>query len=279
MTYEAGIRAARYHRKPLVAHIHATEMDRTHYQPNEWIYQRERRGFEKADKIIAVSNFTKGILTKHYGINPEKIAVVHNAHNEEWMQSGIMSQYPKRHRPMVLFLGRLALQKGTHQFLDVAEAVHKVRPDIEFVMAGTGDMFDEIIERSCAMGLQDNMIFAGKVNQQEAKQLYSQADVFIMPSLSEPFGLVALEAVAHGTPVILSKQSGAGEVLSHTFKVDFWDTQKMSDCVLTILRDPPLAEQLKAESSRELSNLSWHRQAGTVKSIYENTIYDSISVS
>lgn len=274
MTYEAAGRAARYHAKPLVAHIHATELDRTHFHPNEWIYNRELKGFHTADKIIAVSNYTKNILVKHYGISPHKIHVVHNggtfpvAETTQRMES----RYGKKEQPMVLFLGRMTLQKGPYQFLEMASKVHDLRPDVQFVMAGDGDMLSGLIDESVKLGLKDSVIFAGKVTNTEAKKLFSQADCFVMPSLSEPFGLVALEAVAQGTPVILSRQSGVSEVISHGFTVDFWDTDKMADCVLTILRDDALAQQLCSEASHIVTQLTWEHQAMAVRSLYHNIL-------
>lgn len=273
MTYAAGIRASAYHRRPLIAHIHATELDRTHFRPNMWIYERERTGFTQADKIIAVSNYTKGILVRHYGIPAEKIAVVHNGNSAEYcdLPESIRYEVPRRKAPMVLFLGRLTIQKGVHKFLEMAAEIHRMRSDVEFVIAGSGFMLGELMDRCMALGLDRSVIFAGKVNGKEAKTLYAQADCFVMPSLSEPFGLVALEAAAYGTPVIVSKQSGVGEVLQHAFKIDFWDTHKMADCVLTILRDNHLASQLRSEIRKDLMRLTWENQAGIVKSIYEQT--------
>ncbi len=281
MTYEAGIRAARFHRKPLVAHIHATELDRTNFSPNQWIFRREKRGFEMANSIIAVSNYTKNILVSHYGIPSAKITVVHNGNSEEYSRSiGSMCwQSPQKRNPLVLFLGRLTIQKGTHQFLDMASIVHSMRPDVEFVMAGTGQMFGELIDSAIDRGLGDVISFAGKVNSEEARTLYSRADCFVMPSISEPFGLVALEAAAEDTPLVLSKQSGAVEVLNHAFAVDFWDTEKMADSVLTILRDPPLAQQMRTESRNELHRLTWANQSGKVQSIYETTISSRLHAS
>lgn len=274
MTYEAGIRAAKHHRKPLVAHIHATELDRTNNSPNPWIYNRELRGFQQADKIVAVSHYTKNTLVTQYGISPDKIAVVHNGNSDHFANNTPHMRWetPRRHRPMVLFLGRLAQQKGTHQFLDMAAEIHRIRPEVEFVMAGTGELMGELIDRTISLNLQDSIIFAGKVKTEEARILYNQADCFVMPSLSEPFGLVALEAVTHGTPVVLSRQSGAAEVLSHAFVVDFWDTSKMADCVLTILRDEPLAHQLRSESFKDIQRLTWENQADAVTSVYRDTI-------
>lgn len=275
MTYEAGIRAARHHARPLIAHIHATELDRTHFQPNQWIYDRERRGFELADRIIAVSRYTKGILTDHYGVPPDKIAVVHNATDDLPARPDPVprpSPAAGTASPMILFLGRLALQKGPRYFLHMAAQVHAFRPDVRFVMAGDGDLLPAVAAEAVRLGLSGCVLLAGKVSRAEARALFAQADCFVMPSLSEPFGLVALEAVAHGTPVILSRQSGASEVIPHCFTVDFWHTDKMADCALTILREHPLARQLRAEAPRVLRLLTWDNQAAAVRSVYDNVL-------
>ncbi len=274
MTFEAGIRASKHHDKPLVAHVHATELDRTHFRPDERISARERRGLMKATRIVAVSNYTKNLLTDHYGIPADRIAVVHNGHDPEPAHDlpRILTNSGKK-APLVLFLGRLTVQKNPLQFLDVAKRVRDFRGDAQFVMAGDGAMMPELLDRACALGLQDSIVFAGKVNSREARSLYASADCFVMPSVSEPFGLVALEAIAHGTPVIISRQSGVSEVLDHAFKVDFWDTDKMADCILTILREQPLAQQLRAEAPRLLQKLSWENQAQKIHSIYRHLIH------
>jgi len=273
MTYEAGIRAAEHHGIPLVAHIHATEFDRTDFHPNQWIYDQERRGFHAADKIIAVSNYTKNLLINHYGVPADKIAVVYNGHESKpVVQADIITSEEKRKTPLVLFLGRLTVQKNPWQFLNAAALIHEQRPDVQFVMAGEGGMMGELMDQACALGLSDNIVFTGKVNRREADALYRSASCFVMPSLSEPFGLVALEAIAHGTPVVLSKQSGAAEVIEHAFKVDFWDTDYMADCILTILREEPLAEQLSSEAPHVLTRLSWKNQAAAIDSIYSQLL-------
>lgn len=274
MTLEAGIRASSYHQKPLVAHVHATELDRTHFRPNEWIATRERKGLMKADRIIAVSNYTKNMLTENYGIPAGKISVVHNGHDPHALsvRPCVLSASGKTKRPLILFLGRLTLQKNPWQFLEIARNVRRFSPDAQFVMAGDGPMLAELIDRACDLGLSDHVVFTGKVNSREALALYAAADCFVMPSVSEPFGLVALEAIAHGTPVILSKQSGVAEVVDHAFKVDYWDTAKMTDCIVTILREQPLAQQLRAEAPRILQRLSWKNQAEKIQSIYQNLI-------
>ncbi len=270
MTYEAGCRASKHHDIPMVAHVHATELDRTDFQPNPWIAQRERSGLQKAHKVIAVSNYTKGLLTNHYGIAEDKISVVHNGHDTDMATATMRKVRRNNNDPMVMFLGRMTIQKNPWQFLEAAHRILQVQSNIKFVMAGGGSMLDELINRACELGIQDSVLFAGKVSQQEVKELFARADCFVMPSLSEPFGLVALEAISHGVPVVLSRQSGASEVIEHGFKVDFWDTDKMADCILTILREEPLAHQLRSEAPRVLQRLNWHNQAGVVHSIYKN---------
>jgi glycosyltransferase involved in cell wall biosynthesis len=274
MTYGAGARAAKHHNKPLVAHIHATELDRTNFSPNQWIYDQERMGFEAADRVIAVSQYTKNILVEHYGIAAEKIHVVHNGSSEDHLPHNRVTSITrtKKQEPMVLFLGRLTLQKGPIQFLEMAKHVHQHRAEVQFVVAGEGNMLGEMIHKTKELALEKNVTFLGKVTSKEARKLYRTADCFVMPSLSEPFGLVALEAISHGTPVVISKQSGVSEVVGHGFKVDFWDTAKMADCVLTILRETPLAQQLRSEAPRSLAYLRWEHQAGHVRSVYQDLL-------
>lgn len=274
MTYEAGIRTARYHRKPLIAHVHATELDRTDFHPNPWIAQRERTALLRCDKIVAVSNYTKNMLTTHYGIAADKIAVVHNGHDmhDAPVQPSLIARQGKKKLPLVLFLGRMTVQKNPWQFLEIANLVRKHNPDVRFVMAGDGPMLSSLIERACAIGLQNHVMFTGRLDQSEVQSLLAAGDCFVMPSLSEPFGLVALEASAHGIPIIVSKQSGAAEVLSHAFTVNYWDADLMADCILTILREQPLAQQLKAEAPKILQKLTWKNQAGAVRSIYDKLL-------
>lgn len=267
MTYEAGIHAAKHHDKPLITHIHATELDRTDFKPDPWISERERQGLLAADKVIAVSNYTKNLLVNHYGINADKVAVVHNGHDAP---KGAAAKPKDARIPLVLFVGRLTVQKNPVQFLETAVIVRKYIPDAQFVMAGDGPMLEELVNRAAMMGLGDCVIFTGKASRKEVEALYAKASCFVMPSLSEPFGLVALEAVGHGVPVVLSKQSGASEVIDHSFTVDFWDTAKMADCIITILREKPLAQQLGAEAPRILERLTWKNQAELIQSLYRS---------
>jgi glycosyltransferase involved in cell wall biosynthesis len=274
MTFGAGKRAALHHHVPFIAQIHATELDRTHGSPNQWIYDRERRGLHAADHIVTVSQFTKNILVKEYGIRADKIDVVHNGaphaaemhciHDARFANITNISTY----HPMILFIGRLTVQKGPFHFLEAARLVKEHNSNARFVLAGDGYLLSELIDRSCAMGLHNDVIFAGKVNNHEARELYRHAHCFVMPSTSEPFGLVALEAIAHGAPVIVSKQSGVREVLPHSMQIDFWDIDKLADCILTVLREYPLATQLRSEAVHTLHHLTWENQAAKMLSVY-----------
>lgn len=275
MTYDAALHAASYHKVPVVAHVHATEFDRTDAQPNPWIAGIERRALRKMDRVVAVSNYTKRVLQERYDLPGDKISVVHNGHscNPKRGPSTLHTQFGvHKKRPLVLFLGRLTVQKNPLQFLEIAKRVVAIRPDVQFVMAGDGQMLPFLMQRACEMGVGHNVIFTGKVNSREAEALYREADCFVMPSLSEPFGLVALEAIANDTPVILSKQSGAAEVIDDSFKVDFWDSDLMADCLLTILREEPLSRQLRTQATNVLHRLTWENQADRIKSIYHDLI-------
>lgn len=271
MTYGAAARAARHHNSPLVVHVHATEMDRTHFRPDTWVFGVEKDAFEKASRIITVSRYTRDMLLRHYGVRAGKIEVVHNGLSEAHLRPRGWERPPrtKTAKPIVLFLGRLTLQKGPTHFLAMARNVHRSCPDAEFIMAGEGDMADQLVRDARRLGLNDRVIFPGRVSASRARELYSHADCFVMPSVSEPFGLVALEAISHGAPVVMSRQSGVSEVVTHALKVDFWDTDGMARCVLAILREPALAERLRTEAPRNISHLQWEQQAKRVHLLYQ----------
>lgn len=268
MTLEAGHRSAKKSGKPLIAHVHATELDRTEYNPNQWIYDRERDGLLRATKVIAVSEYTKQLLIREYGIPNDSITVLHNGTQDAPREVSRPRRQNKH--PLVLFLGRLTVQKGAMYFLEAARKMIDYVPDIRCVIAGEGYLLPELIGRACELGLAESVIFAGKVKSEEAESLYRQADCFVMPSVSEPFGLVALEAITHGAPVVLSKQSGASEVVHNALTVDFWDTDKMADCILTVLREQPIADQMRKETPRILRHLTWNNQASKLLSLYHS---------
>lgn len=271
MTIEAGVRAARHHHRPLIAHVHATELDRTEFRPNTWIFDRERRGLLQADHVIAVSDYTRKLLVSEYGLSAEKITVLHNGTFDA--PSSAKRAVDVGPHPLILFLGRLTVQKGAHYFLKAAQKVSAIRPDARFVVAGDGYLLPELLTQACTLGLADRVVFAGKVSSAEARKLYAKAACFVMPSVSEPFGLVALEAIAHGAPVVLSRQSGAAEVVQNALLTDFWDTDRMADCIVTLLREQPLAQAMRTQTPHILGNLTWKRQARKILSLYKKIIH------
>jgi glycosyltransferase involved in cell wall biosynthesis len=224
MTYPAGIMAGKATKKPLVAHVHSTEIDRTggHF-PNVNVYRIEKQGFEEADKIISVSDYTKGILAKGYGIKADKIDVVHNGidnFSAKKLEPALTS-LKKLGYKVVLFLGRITLQKGPEYFVREAKRVNNFRPKTIFVVVGAGEMLPSMISEAARSGILDKFIFTGFLRGEERDRIYQTADIYVMPSVSEPFGITPLEAIANGTPTLVSKQSGVAEVIKHALKLIF----------------------------------------------------------
>ncbi len=273
MTYEAGIEARKTSGKPLVVHIHATEFDRTGGNPNPYIMRWEYQGLKAADVIIANSNFTKNNVLQHYKIPEHKIRVVH------W---GIEEDHPhyrldyhsalNKGRKIVLFLGRVTLQKGPDYFVEVAKKVLSFEPNTLFVIAGDGDMLPKVIHRAHDLGISDKVIFTGFLQGEDVHKAFQMADIYVMPSVSEPFGLVALESLKNNTPTIISKQSGVSEVLRHCLKVDFWDVDRMTDVIVNILRHPELHEELRENGHEEVQKFNLDEPARKVHDIYNEVI-------
>jgi glycosyltransferase involved in cell wall biosynthesis len=271
LSFPAAIAARAESGAPFVAHIHATEIDRTGGQGvNSQVYEIEKRGFEAADRILAVSEFTRQILIKHYGIDPEKIGVAYNGIDSEEKERlpGVLKQLSDRGGKLVLFLGRITLQKGPDYFLEAAKRVLEIRDDTYFIMAGSGGMQTEMIERAAELGIGDRVFFPGFVRGQKIDQLYQSADLFVMPSVSEPFGITPLEAMMNQTPVLISKQSGVSELLDHALTVDFWDTDKMADRINAVLEHPALYGALSTHGYQEVNQISWDDTAETLIAAY-----------
>ena len=270
MTFGAGMEAKRVSGKPLIIHVHATEFDRTASDHvNQAIYDAERRGMHEADHIIAVSEYPRKRIIERYGIPPEKVTAVHNA--VEF--TSVPATYTiARDDKIVLFLGRITVQKGPDYFIYAAKKVLDYDPHVKFIIAGTGDMEQFIIEKAAEMGIADRVLFAGFLRGGQIDEAYRLADVFVMPSVSEPFGITPLEAMRNGTPVIISKTSGVSEVLHHALKVDFWDVDDIANKIIGILHYRTLHHELKEHGSMEVRSFTWDVPAGKCIGIYRRFI-------
>lgn len=271
MTYKAGIIAKEISGKPLIAHIHATEFDRTGGNPNEFISHREYEGLMAADKIIANSNFTKNNVVKAYNIPADKIEVVHwGIENDNPHYSmNYKAESPFRNgEKVVLFLGRVTLQKGPEYFIEAARKVKDHVPESKFIFAGSGDMLPKMIEKAAELGLSNDMLFSGFLTGSDVHKAFQMADLYVMPSVSEPFGLVALESLKNNTPVLLSNQSGVSEVINHALKCNFWDTDSMANQIISTLKYPALYQDLKENSFLESSKFNLDTPAKKTIGVY-----------
>jgi glycosyltransferase involved in cell wall biosynthesis len=268
MTFPAGMAVAGIKGVPLIVHVHSTEFDRSGLHVDQRIYDIERRGMHSAIKIIAVSHLTKNLITHHYGIDPSKVEVVYNA--IESNGNGEVEKYNiHKDEKIVLFLGRITMQKGPEYFLAAAKKVLEVMDNVKFVMAGSGDMIRRTIEMAAGMGIGHKVLFTGFLRGNDVEKVFKMADLYVMPSVSEPFGIAPLEAMSHDVPVIISKQSGVSEVLTHALKVDFWDINEMANKIIAVLRHPPLASTLRAHGSFEVRRLNWTDAARACVGVYE----------
>jgi glycogen synthase len=249
--------------------VHATEFDRCGGpNVNTTVYEIEKRGMDKADLIIAVSHFTKEKIIRHYGVNSKKIIVVHNAVGDF---SPNNYHFPvKEKQRFVLFLGRITLQKGPEYFVYAAKRIIEFYPNVKFIVAGDGDMKKFMFNETERLGLIHKFIYTGFLRGEELEKAYKLSDVYVMPSVSEPFGITALEAVANGCPTVVSKQSGVSEVLNHAIKVDFWDTEEMANKIVSILKHKELHECLKNNSMGEVRKVSWDNAADKCIQAYES---------
>lgn len=275
-SYLAGIAAKLASGKPLILHVHATSFDQAasaNVDPS--IYKIEREGFAAADKIITVSAFTKNIIVERHGVDAAKVEVVHNGCEPSTPPrlEPTLSALKAAGKKVVLYHGRITIQKGVDYFIKAAKRVVEIDPAVVFVVSGWGDMQRQIIEQVGALGLSQHVIFAGALWEEERDRMYQSADLVVMPSVSEPFGLVPLEALQHGTPSLISKQSGVGEVLTHVLKVDFWDVEDMANKILSALRYPVLRTQMVKEGQRELERMTWREAAVKIVSLYQRLVH------
>ena len=274
LSFGAGIAAKLATGKPLIVHVHATEFDRCGgpWGINHDVFALEKRGMEIADVIITVSEYTKGIIVREYGLPAWKIRVVHNGIDDATTPRGSGALSRLRHlkragHKIVLFLGRITLQKGPDYFVRVAQKVSSKSPHTVFILSGSGDMEGQIMQLAAQLGISDKVLFTGFVGGAERYEMFSSADLFVMPSVSEPFGISTLEAMKIGVPVLVSKQSGIAEAVRHALKVDFWDVDEMANKILSLLKNPALARALVENASRETERLTWLEAAKKVDSI------------
>jgi glycogen synthase len=271
MTYPAGVAVSLASGRPLVVHIHSTEFDRSGEHVNQMVYDIEREGMQQAQKVIAVSQFTRGVVISRYGIPGDKVEVVYNGveRNGGWSLEPVSI---RREEKIVLFLGRITLQKGPEYFLQAAKKVLDVMDNVKFVMAGSGDLMYRSIELAAHLGIGHKVLFTGFLRGDDVRRIFRMADLYVMPSVSEPFGIAPLEALDNDVPVIISKQSGVSEVLRHALKVDFWDVNEMANKIVAVLKYPPLRMTLRNHGNFEVRKLRWRDAARGCLRIYEETL-------
>ncbi|MDR0660163.1 MAG: glycosyltransferase family 4 protein [Prevotellaceae bacterium] len=270
LTYPAGVAAKKISGKPLIVHVHATEFDRSGENVNQNVYDIERRGMEEAVRVITVSNLTRNIVIKRYGINPKKVFTVHNAVD---FSNRLVRRYKRSvDEKVVTFLGRVTYQKGPDYFVEAANKVLKKLKNVRFVMAGSGDMLNRVVRRVAQLRISNHFHFTGFLKGEEVNRMFSLSDVYVMPSVSEPFGISPLEAMSSDVPVIISKQSGVAEILSYALKIDFWDVDAMADVIHVLLQYPALSKFFVRNGQEEVNNLKWENAAAKVIDIYNSTM-------
>ena len=271
LTYPAGIHAKQVTGRPLVMHVHATDYDRSRGNVNPTVFNIERDGMLHADHIITVSNLTRNTVIDKYGIDPAKVTTVHNAViplDKEILE--IKAPRPKE--KVVTFLGRITMQKGPEYFVEAAVKVLKNNHNVRFVMAGSGDMMDAMIELAARRGIADRFHFPGFQKGRQVYEMLSASDVYIMPSVSEPFGISPLEAMQMGVPSIISKQSGCAEILHNVIKTDYWDIDAMADAVNAIVSYPSMHAYLRDQGIKEVSQITWDKAGRKVIDIYHKVL-------
>lgn len=271
LTYPAAIAAKETSGKPLVVHVHATEFDRSGENVHQYVYDIERAGMHAADRVITVSNLTRNIVINRYGVNPEKVITVHNAVDQFDRNKEVKFEKAFTDK-IVTFLGRVTFQKGPEYFVEAAYKVLQTNKNVKFVMAGSGDLLEKMINRAAELGISSKFHFTGFLKGDDVVKMLDISDVYVMPSVSEPFGISPLEAMRSNVPVIISKQSGVSEVLKHAIKVDFWDVDAMADAINGLLRYDGLNKMFKEYAKGEVESLKWDNTASIVKNIYAEAV-------
>lgn len=271
MTYPAGMLAKAMTGRPLVVHLHATEYDRSGEHINEAVAAVERAGLRAADLVIAVSHLTRNTAIQRYGVAPEKVVVVYNAVSRRNVGPRGDVPEPCRKEKRVLFLGRVTFQKGPDYFVEAARLVLDTLPNVRFIMAGSGDMLPRMVRRVSQLRMGSRFHFTGFMRGTDVDRMYALSDLYVMPSVSEPFGIAPLEAMLYDVPVLLSRQSGVSEILRNALKVDFWDTREMANKICAVLSYPRLAEEMVKNCREELKSITWDRAAKDILDAY-NTV-------
>jgi glycosyltransferase involved in cell wall biosynthesis len=271
LTYSAGVAAKKISGKPLVVHMHATEFDRSGENYNENVFEIERKGMAEADRVITVSNLTRNIVVERYHIDPEKVITVHNA-VEPQEKTELADAEKHVNEKIVTFLGRITFQKGPEYFIEAACKVLERDKNVRFVMAGTGDLMEKMIRRVAKLKISSHFHFTGFLKGENVDRMFAMSDVYVMPSVSEPFGISPLEAMRSNVPVVISKQSGVAEVLNHVMKVDFWDVDAMADAIYGLLHYKSINDMFINHGSVEVENLKWESAARKVADIYESLL-------
>lgn len=272
MTYPAAIAVAERTGKPLIVQIHSTEFDRSGENVNQMVYDIERKGMHAADKVIAVSNYTRNMIINRYSVPAEKVEVVYNGVEFKQPADFAAQTLPAKTDKIVLFLGRITMQKGPEYFLQAAKQVLGKMDNVKFIIAGAGDMLYQSIEMAAGLGIGHKVLFTRFLRGNDVDKAYKMADLYVMPSVSEPFGITPLEALRHNVPVLISKQSGISEVLSNALKVDFWDINQMANKIVGVLKHPPLQKTLRDNGYGEIHKFRWEDSAARMNEIYGKTI-------
>lgn len=272
LTYSSGIHAKQVTGKPLVVHVHATDFDRSRGNVNPQVYSIEKNGFDHADHIMCVSEHTRRIVIEKYHQDPGKVTAVHNAVTP--LEPSILAIPDKRgvKDKVITFLGRITMQKGPEFFVEAAHKVLEKTEDVRFVMAGSGDMMDQMIRLVAERGISDRFHFTGFMRGKQVYEIYKASDVYVMPSVSEPFGISPLEAMQCGVPSIISKQSGCAEILDYAIKVDYWDVDALADAMYSLVTYPAMHKFLSEEGLREVNNITWEDVGLKVRSIYDKVL-------
>lgn len=272
MTFPAAVAVSVLTGKPLVVHVHSTEFDRCTADVHPRIFEIERRGMRAADAVIAVSRLTRHIIIDRYGIDADRVQVVYNATRSMGSAPEMPVPPIRNEDKVVLFLGRVTPQKGPGHFLEAARRVLEVEPQARFLVAGTGELVPQMVEQAAAMGIGDRVLFTGFLHGTDVERAFRMAHLYVMPSVSEPFGIAALEALSCDVPVLISKQSGVAEVLRHVLRADFWDVDDLADQIIAVLRHAPLRDTLADHAPLEVRRLSWTDAAKRCLGVYEAAV-------